>query len=238
MSMLGASPGIFAAASAGTAGPISALIAGINTNPYFIGLMMLLMNLGGRFLALEVTKGQEAFLSHPVVRRGLIFVVLFIATRNLVTAFWLWLLIIMSLGYLFNENSAFCVLGRRGLDGSKCAQPTGPAPPKPTDQEMNIYRMLEGKVKSWEAFQDMGSLDPSAEAAAQVTGGVTQQPLIVAAGQAAANLDAGKSVEELKKLKVEDNSLSTKFGAQSQEFVVKAAVKQAALAGQSVADAL
>jgi hypothetical protein len=235
MSMLGASPGIFAAASAGTAGPISALIAGMNTNPYLIGLMMLLMNLGGRFLALEVTKGQEAFLSHPFVRRGLIFVVLFIATRNLVTAFWLWLLIIMSLGYLFNENSALCVLGRRGFEGSKCAQPMGPAPPKPTDQEMGIYKMLEGKVKSWEAFQDMGSLDPTATA--PVTGGVSQQPLIVATGQAA-NLDAGKSVEELKKLKVEDNSLSTKFGAQSQEFLVKAAVKQAALAGQSVTDAL
>ncbi len=238
MSMLGASPGIFAAASAGPVGPISALIAGINTNPYFIGLMMLLMNLGGRFLALEVTKGQEAFLSHPVVRRGLIFVVLFIATRNLVTAFWLWLLIIMSLGYLFNENSAFCVLGRRGIEGSKCARAaSGPAPPKPTDQEMNIYRMLEGKVKSWEAFEDLGSLDPTA-AATTPAASVAQQPLIVAAGQAAANLDAGKSVEELKKLKVEDNSLTAKFGAQSQEFLVKAAVKQAALAGQSVADAL
>ncbi len=236
MSMIGATPGIFAAASAGPAGPISALIAGMNTNPYFIGLMMLLMNLGGRFLALEVTKGQEAFLSHPFVRRGLIFVVLFIATRNLVTAFWLWLLIIMSLGYLFNENSALCVLGRRGFEGSKCARPTGPAPPKPTDQEMGIYKMLEGKVKAWEAFEDMGSLDPTATTSAVPV--TQQQPLVTVAGQAAGALDAGKTAEELKKLKVEDNSLTSKFGAQSQEFLVKATVKQAALAGQSVTDAL
>jgi hypothetical protein len=235
MSMLGASPGIFAAASAGTAGPISALIAGMNTNPYFIGLMMLLMNLGGRFLALEVTKGQEAFLSHPIVRRGLIFVVLFIATRNLVTAFWLWLLIIMSLGYLFNENSALCVLGRRGFEGSKCARPAaGPAPPKPTDQEMNIYRMLEGKVKSWEAFQDMGQLDPTA----QQTLVAAPQQTLVTAGETGGALDTNKLVQDIKKTKAEDSSLTTKFGTESQEYIVKATIKQAALAGQSSANAL
>lgn len=235
MSMLGASPGIFAAASSGSAGPISALIAGMNTNPYLIGLMMLLMNLGGRFLALEVTKGQEAFLSHPFVRRGLIFVVLFIATRNLVTAFWLWLLIIMSLGYLFNENSALCVLGRRGFEGSKCARPpSGPAPPKPTDQEMNIFRMLEGKVKSWEAFEDMGSLDPTAQPALVAA----PQQTVVAAGEAGAALDSNKLVQDIKKTKAEDASLTTKFGTESQEYIVKATIKQAALAGQSSANAL
>jgi hypothetical protein len=233
MSMLGASPGIFAAASSGTAGPISALIAGMNTNPYFIGLMMLLMNLGGRFLALEVTKGQEAFLSHPFVRRGLIFVVLFIATRNLVTAFWLWLLIIMSLGYLFNENSALCVLGRRGFEGSKCARPAGPAPPKPTDQEMNIYKMLESKVKSWEAFEDMGSMDPTAAPAVIPTA----QPVVVA-GESGVAMDNTKLAQEIKKTKAEDSSLSTKFGTESQEYIVKATIKQAALAGQSSANAI
>ncbi len=233
MSMLGASPGIFAAASSGSAGPISALIAGMNTNPYFIGLMMLLMNLGGRFLSLEVTKGQEAFLSHPFVRRGLIFVVLFIATRNLVTAFWLWLLIIMSLGYLFNENSALCVLGRRGFEGSKCARPAGPAPPKPTDQEMNIYKMLESKVKSWEAFEDMGSMDP-ASAPTVVS---TTQP-VVAAAETGVALDNTKLAQEIKKTKPEDSSLTSKFGTESQEYIVKATIKQAAIAGQSPVDAI
>ncbi len=231
--MIGASPGIFAAASSGSAGPISALIAGMNTNPYFIGLMMLLMNLGGRFLAMEVTKGQEAFLSHPLVRRGLIFVVLFIATRNLVTAFWLWLLIIMSLGYLFNENSALCVLGRRGFEGSKCAQPTGPAPPKPTDQEMNIYKMLESKVKSWEAFEDMGSLDPTVKPVV-----IPAPQTVVAAADSGVTVDNGKLAQDIKKTKPEDSSLAAKFGTESHEYIVKATIKQAALAGQSPVDAI
>lgn len=142
-----------AIASVAKLGPVDTLLAGFNTNPYFIGLMMLILNLGGRFLAMEITKGQEQFLSHPFVRRGLIFVVLFIATRNIVTAFWLWLAIIISLGYLFNENSAFCVFGRGGTAGSKCATKVA-APPKPTDQELSIFKMLSEKVKIYEAFEN------------------------------------------------------------------------------------
>lgn len=146
-----------AVAAVASLGPVDSLLAGFNTNPYFIGMMMLLLNLGGRFLAMEITKGQEQILSHPFVRRGLIFVVLFIATRNIVIAFWLWLAIVLSLGYLFNENSAFCIFGKAGMTGSKCAT-EGPAPPKPTDQEMSIFKMLSEKVKTYESFVNQSDI--------------------------------------------------------------------------------
>ena len=44
----------------GTLNPIDSLMAIFNTNPYFIGLMMLILNLGGRFLMLEVSKDQDS----------------------------------------------------------------------------------------------------------------------------------------------------------------------------------
>ncbi len=167
MSMLGAPiSGVSTAAGVAALGPLDSLLGAFNTNPYFIGLMMLILNLGGRFLAMEITKGQEYFLSHPIVRRTLIFVVLFIATRNIVIAFWLWLAIIVLLGYLFNENSALCVFGRRGLPGSSCAKARGPEPPRPTDQEMSIFKMLSEKVKTYEAFQNQNEAQADATAAA------------------------------------------------------------------------
>ena len=82
---------------------------------------MLTMNLGARFLSLEVTKGQEQFLSHPWVRRFLIFVVFFIGTRNIWVAFWMALIVILLLGYLLNENSSLCLF-RGGLPGSSCTE--------------------------------------------------------------------------------------------------------------------
>ena len=89
--------------------PLDVLMTSINTNPYFIGLMMLLLNLGGRFLSLEISKEQEKFLSKPIVRRFFLFAVLFVATRNIVIAAGLAILVILLLGYLFNENSDLCL---------------------------------------------------------------------------------------------------------------------------------
>jgi hypothetical protein len=98
-----------AAIGATVANPLDILMAGVNSNPYFIGIMMLLLNLGGRFLALEISKDQEKFLSHPFVRRFFLFAVLFVATRNVVIAAGLAIIVILVLGYLFNENSELCL---------------------------------------------------------------------------------------------------------------------------------
>jgi hypothetical protein len=95
--------------SAAIANPLDIVMASVNSNPYFIGLMMLLLNLGGRFLALEISKEQEKFLSHPVVRRFFLFAVLFVGTRNLIIAAGLTVIVIILLGYLFNENSELCL---------------------------------------------------------------------------------------------------------------------------------
>ena len=100
--------------SAGVLNPLDGLLQIFNNNPYFIGLMMIILNLGGRFISLEVTKQQEQFLQLPWVRRLLIFTVLFVATRNLWVAFWMTLIVVLFLGYLFNENSAMCLFGNGG----------------------------------------------------------------------------------------------------------------------------
>lgn len=118
----------------------------INTNPIFIGIMMIIMNLGARFLSFELSKKQEAILQHPYFRRFLIFVIIFIGTRNIITAFWLGLLIILCIGYLFNENSGLCIW-KGGIDGSKCSTQEGfdASVPGLTPEERNILNMLRDK---------------------------------------------------------------------------------------------
>lgn len=86
--------------------PIEHIFMTLNTNPYFIGLMMLLLNLGGRFLGLEVSKEQEKIFMNPWVRRGLIFTVLFVATRNVLVAAIMTVFVLLIMSFLFNENSS------------------------------------------------------------------------------------------------------------------------------------
>jgi len=82
----------------------------VNMNPYILGLAYILLNLGGRFMVMSVTPGQEAFLQNIVFRPLLLFAIMFIGTRNIVVAFWLTLVVIACLHYLFNENSSWFLL--------------------------------------------------------------------------------------------------------------------------------
>ena len=94
----------------GALDPLSSAILMVNSNPYIIGLFMLLLNLGGRFLSLELTKKQEAFLQAPWIRPLLFFTVIFIATRNMVVAFWVTLLFFFVIWVVANENSPYCMI--------------------------------------------------------------------------------------------------------------------------------
>jgi hypothetical protein len=91
----------------------------LNMNPYLLGLAYIVLNLGGRFMTLSVTPGQEAFLQNILFRPLLLFTIMFIGTRNIVVAFWLTLLILLCLNYLFNENSSWYL-----LQGPKIPDPT------------------------------------------------------------------------------------------------------------------
>jgi hypothetical protein len=127
----------------GPLNPIEAVISGINTNTYLIGMSMILLNLGGRHLAPSLTAEQDRFFQNPWIRRSMLVVVIFVATRNIFTAFWLSLGLILVIGYLFNEHSSLY------LFGEPVPLPTiAPVIPTTglTPEEQDIYKKLQDKV--------------------------------------------------------------------------------------------
>jgi len=89
------------------------MLHNINTNPYLLGIAYIILNVGGRFMALSVTPAQEAFLQNILFRPLLLFAIMFIGTRNLVVAFWLTTAIIIVMHYLLNEESDWYLLKPR-----------------------------------------------------------------------------------------------------------------------------
>lgn len=126
----------------GALNPVEALITSVNTNTYFIGMSMILLNLGGRHLAPSLTSDQDKFFQNPWIRRGMLFVVIFVATRNIFTAFWLSIGLILIMGYLFNEHSSLYLFGE--------PIPVPAVSPVPTvgltPDEQDIYKKLHDKV--------------------------------------------------------------------------------------------
>jgi hypothetical protein len=130
--------------------PLEQAFMAINTNPYFIGLMMLLLNLGGRFLGMEISKEQEKIFQNPWVRRALVFTVLFVATRNVFVAAIMTIFVLLLMSFLLNENSELCLWKDScGTKATEDGQPT----PGLTPEETEIWRRLNEKQMRMAASQ-------------------------------------------------------------------------------------
>ena len=128
---------------AAPSGPFEESITKFASSPYTLAAAIFLINIGGRFLPMEITKGQEQYLNTPWFRRLVIFVIFFLATRNIITALWISLLVILCIGYLFNENSSLYLFGK-GNPGSKV--PTEGDKYALTMEEQAILKSLQDKA--------------------------------------------------------------------------------------------
>jgi len=82
----------------------------LNNSKYFVAIMMLLLNLGSRYISMELSQFHEEFLSSVFIRRLLVFTVVFVATRDIKVAFISTAIFIVIVSGLFNEDSKYCIL--------------------------------------------------------------------------------------------------------------------------------
>ena len=146
-------------------GPFEAHLTAVASSPYTIGLAIFLLNTCGRFLPFEISKEQERFLNQPFIRRLIIFVIFFIATRNIVTAGLMSLVVILCIGYLFNENSSLCLFGKAKSSGTSVndtkvvAQANAPTPTATPSglsmEEQQILKSLSDKAERLKSTQSV-----------------------------------------------------------------------------------
>ena len=109
---IGAAVGTGAAAvTAGAAvDPIAQLVGFISTSPWIAGLCYVIVNLGGKHIAMNLTPEQEKMLGSAWIRPIIIFCLCFVATRNIITAFWLTMAFMLVFYVIFYEASPLCLL--------------------------------------------------------------------------------------------------------------------------------
>ncbi len=84
----------------------------ISTNKLFIGLMMIFMNLGSRYIEIKLTKGQEMILKN-IAREVLIFTIAFMGSRDILIALIITAVFIILSNFVFNEDSSLCILPKK-----------------------------------------------------------------------------------------------------------------------------
>ena len=81
------------------------LTGGLNENKYFIGVMMIAVNIGSRFIITELSDSQKKMINNQNLRRLFIFGVFFMATRDIVSSLILTIMFVLLISGLFNEDS-------------------------------------------------------------------------------------------------------------------------------------
>ena len=82
----------------------------LNDNKYFAGVVMLVMNIGSKYITIELSKTQEAYFRYTLGRQIIIFSILWVGTRDITISLVLTAVFILLVDYLFNENSKFCII--------------------------------------------------------------------------------------------------------------------------------
>jgi len=82
----------------------------LNSSKIFSGCIILLMNLGGKYISNEIPKNVDKFFDKSLVRQFIIFSIIFVATKDLKISLLLTFAFIFFFRFILNEKSKFCVL--------------------------------------------------------------------------------------------------------------------------------
>ena len=85
----------------------------LNENKFFTGIMMLLLNIGSRYVELNISDSMESFIKMNIARELIIFSIAWMGTRDIVTSFLLTAAFIILSDFILNTDSKFCILSNK-----------------------------------------------------------------------------------------------------------------------------
>ena len=82
----------------------------LNNSKFFAGVIMILLNVGSKFIAIQFSRSTEEYLKMNITKQILVFAMAWMGTRDIYTALGLTAIFTILSDYLFNEESALCMV--------------------------------------------------------------------------------------------------------------------------------
>lgn len=80
----------------------------LNNSKFFAGIVMILLNVGSKFISIQFSKSTEEYLKLNVTKQLLVFAMAWMGTRDIYTALVLTAVFTVLSDHLFNEESPYC----------------------------------------------------------------------------------------------------------------------------------
>lgn len=85
-------------------------IMNLNNSKFFAGVVMIMLNVGSKFIPIQFSKSAEEYLKQSLSKAMLVFAMSWMGTRDIYTAIVLTIIFVIMSDYLFNEESMFCIV--------------------------------------------------------------------------------------------------------------------------------
>ena len=82
----------------------------LNNSKFFAGVIMILLNIGSKFISVNFSKSTEEYLKYTLSKQILVFSMAWMATRDIYTALVLTAVFVILSEHLFNEDSYLCIV--------------------------------------------------------------------------------------------------------------------------------
>jgi hypothetical protein len=80
----------------------------LNNSKFFAGVIMILLNVGSKFISIQFSKSTEEYLKMNVTKQILVFSMAWMGTRDIYTSLGLTAVFTILSDHLFNEESPYC----------------------------------------------------------------------------------------------------------------------------------
>lgn len=85
-------------------------VQSLNKSTYFAGLVMITLNIGSRYVDLNLGESVEMFIKQNITREILIFAIFWMGTRDILTATILTSVFVIVTQFFMNSDSSMCLL--------------------------------------------------------------------------------------------------------------------------------
>jgi len=82
----------------------------LNSSKFFAGIVMILLNVGSKFISIQFSKSTEEYLKFSLSKQLLVFSMAWMGTRDIYVALGLTAVFVILSDHLFNEESSYCVV--------------------------------------------------------------------------------------------------------------------------------
>ena len=88
-------------------------IRSLNSSKFFAGIVMIVLNIGSRFISVKFSKSTEEYIRYGVTKQVLVFAMSWMASRDIYTALALTAIFTVLSELLFNEESKLCIVPQK-----------------------------------------------------------------------------------------------------------------------------